>query len=525
MKKYIGLVLMVCLIFTGCANKGTLEEKGQVAPDTSKVVDENIGHEPADLDTSEASASDEDFDYMPWTLELLLEDDLDKVNQDQAQVLQGILDEINGLEKDFKADQEDDLDALYEGLEEKLVAYGLEDLLKQDESLDGDETSTSADGGDQAEPGLEPWTLEMYLGIDYGLLDEDQKMVVAKHLDEINEAEADQTQDRYDEIQDLYTALTNQLRDYGIQVPITSYKELVDLNPQAFSQDQGQALLALDEEMQALYQASLESPDLEQAYEKLEEILQEAGFDADDIIAQVETGAMNYAMFAVEGDQVIFKGDKDKVGHERLAVYRQVVDQALKVVDESHRHYLKYLVVNTDGLGNILAYVSQEDESLTKWRMVVDLKDAFDDKGAYLKTYDETLVHEYGHLLTLNSGQMQATSKGTYENEEGILSETSYLNRFYNKFWTAIKDDHAASVDADDTSGDQAYAFYEKYEDQFVSDYAATNPEEDIAETFRVFVFGQADQGQAIKDKKVAWFYDQEDLVKLRANIRENLGL
>jgi len=171
----------------------------------------------------------------------------------------------------------------------------------------------------------------------------------------------------------------------------------------------------------------------------------------------------------------------------------------------------------------VLAYVRQENDELTKWRIVLDINDAFDAKGDYINEYDETIVHEFAHLLTLNASQMQKNSSNTYENEEGILTEDAYLNQFYQKFWLDIQGDFDEIVDAYDP--DTVYDFYDKYEDHFVTDYAATNPEEDIAESFRLFVCFDKPQGDEIKDEKVKWFYQFEELVELRERIRENLQL
>jgi len=62
-----------------------------------------------------------------------------------------------------------------------------------------------------------------------------------------------------------------------------------------------------------------------------------------------------------------------------------------------------------------------------------------------------------------------------------------------------------------------------KYKDRFVTDYAATNPGEDIAEVFATFVT-QADQprGNSIADQKIKLLYDFPELTQLRDKIRQN---
>lgn len=58
---------------------------------------------------------------------------------------------------------------------------------------------------------------------------------------------------------------------------------------------------------------------------------------------------------------------------------------------------------------------------------------------------------------------------------------------------------------------------------EFVSDYAATNIEEDIAESFRIFVCGEKPTTLSVADKKVLFFYDYPELVKIRNEYRNNL--
>ena len=49
-------------------------------------------------------------------------------------------------------------------------------------------------------------------------------------------------------------------------------------------------------------------------------------------------------------------------------------------------------------------------------------------------------------------------------------------------------------------------AFYQKYKDQFVDDYAVTDPNEDIAETWAFFVLSPKPQGDTIADQKIVVF-------------------
>jgi hypothetical protein len=60
--------------------------------------------------------------------------------------------------------------------------------------------------------------------------------------------------------------------------------------------------------------------------------------------------------------------------------------------------------------------------------------------------------------------------------------------------------------------------FY-KYGERFISDYAVTNPEEDIAETFTFFVLSPRPNGDTIAEEKILFFYRYTELQRLRDEI------
>ena len=62
--------------------------------------------------------------------------------------------------------------------------------------------------------------------------------------------------------------------------------------------------------------------------------------------------------------------------------------------------------------------------------------------------------------------------------------------------------------------------FERKYGDRFVTEYAMTDPAEDMAETFMVFVLQDRPGGTGIADQKLLFFWDYPELVELRSEIR-----
>jgi hypothetical protein len=71
---------------------------------------------------------------------------------------------------------------------------------------------------------------------------------------------------------------------------------------------------------------------------------------------------------------------------------------------------------------------------------------------------------------------------------------------------------------------DAAEAFYDRHRDDFVTDYATTNPGEDLAETFTVFVMQDRPSGSTIADRKVLFLWNDPAMTALRDQIRTHLG-
>lgn len=134
-----------------------------------------------------------------------------------------------------------------------------------------------------------------------------------------------------------------------------------------------------------------------------------------------------------------------------------------------------------------------------------------------------TIVHEFAHLLTASSSQINPTIKeedcDTYYLGEGCTKPNSYMQAYYENFWVDIED---TVLDFEDDP-DLLAEFYLDNQDQFVNDYAATSLDEDVAETFAYFVLNSKPSGNTIKEQKILFFYKYPELVELRANINARL--
>ena len=249
------------------------------------------------------------------------------------------------------------------------------------------------------------------------------------------------------------------------------------------------------------------------------------------------------ATYEVSGDELsepTFENVSSDLQDEQhdTATQAQVWEFFTALIPADQRTAIAEYAITTDGVDNTLASVSQTRTDPNAWSLQVDIADTSD---YYNLTY--TLVHEFGHLLTLGPRQVppslavfnnpdddniylsEAGKCPDYFPGEGCARPDSYINNFYNSFWTDIHDEwnQINLEEDDDLYYEKLDAFYAKYQDQFVTDYAPTNPEEDIAESWTFFVLSPMPQDSSVADEKVLFFYDYPELVGLRSQILGNL--
>ena len=168
------------------------------------------------------------------------------------------------------------------------------------------------------------------------------------------------------------------------------------------------------------------------------------------------------------------------------------------------------------------AYVQQGRRG-SEWILAANLATS-DDRSQLIAT----MIHEYAHILTLNTGEVSSKSGDcqTLEVMEGCALETSLLWAFEKRFWAAYD---TSAPEPDNVDGDVAWDFYLEHEDDFVSDYAATSVVEDFAESFMTWVIEDGERGNSVAAEKLAFFDTYPDLVDMRDRIRvefaDDLGL
>lgn len=199
------------------------------------------------------------------------------------------------------------------------------------------------------------------------------------------------------------------------------------------------------------------------------------------------------------------------------------------------RKYIREIVLMTDGADEKTGALVALNTKNTQWRLVVDINDVDfktkNKKRLYESIY--TYVHEFGHLLTLNNTQVRPSVKKQQEegepylNEEGQAYKNSYINKFVKRFWRGklltewdVIQDKYCYIEQESCI-DKLYDLYMDNFTEFLTDYAAESPEEDVVESWTAFVLkSKIKKPKTIAQHKINFFYQFPELVAFRKHIK-----
>ncbi|MCT2086932.1 NADH:ubiquinone oxidoreductase subunit 4 (chain M) [Microbacterium enclense] len=198
---------------------------------------------------------------------------------------------------------------------------------------------------------------------------------------------------------------------------------------------------------------------------------------------------------------------------------RRVWDELIRVTTvEFAASEIREYQVGDDADSDTLAYVASASDDPTKWAFAANLAYA-DDEDLLLST----LVHEYAHLRSLgeDDADPSAVECETEWTGSGCLLPDADLERFAQQFWS----DYTDAPARDNVDSDVAWDFYQAHEDDFVSDYAATNASEDFAETFATYVVEPDGPRSGVIAEKFAFFDALPEYAGARERIRAEFDL
>ncbi|WBW96453.1 putative zinc-binding metallopeptidase [Oceanirhabdus sp. W0125-5] len=256
----------------------------------------------------------------------------------------------------------------------------------------------------------------------------------------------------------------------------------------------------------------------------INEILEKYDYNLDEVLESIQEQRYLASFNIINGELSINEEMISKeYSKENLRRYQLLWERVKNIIPKSHIERIIKFSIDTDGQNNVMAYVNEEDTTSEDWRLTIDKIDAIkEDDQLNNEELNNTIVHEFGHILTLNNTQVEEgiiEDSINYCTETATTKDNSYLNKFYYKFWKGINEEWIKAQESEEAKR----VFYENNIEHFVTEYASTNILEDIAESFTAFVLQDKPKGKNISEKKILFFYDFKETIKMRNEIRENL--
>ncbi|GAB6414899.1 hypothetical protein bcgnr5372_07520 [Bacillus luti] len=234
------------------------------------------------------------------------------------------------------------------------------------------------------------------------------------------------------------------------------------------------------------------------------------------------------------------KEAKDEVLQQRQdrRYHEDLWDMYRTLIPAKYRGNITEFDLITDGYDGVVAHVMPSMENPKDWTLSLDTLDSAVNIDEVMKT----LIHETAHVLTLGHKQIPVNEQylkafeedkdiASYQNkckslflQEGCAKESSYINQFHNSFWKQIEQEWTEKKVEE--SEEAQMQFFKERQDEFVSEYGTTNVAEDIADTFTAFILQdskEVKEGTELKYKKIAFFYQFPELVKMRAEVLSGL--
>jgi hypothetical protein len=279
---------------------------------------------------------------------------------------------------------------------------------------------------------------------------------------------------------------------------------------------------------------------------RLEDVLETSPFASiENSIYEEQNSDFNLVIYKVNGDQIsdpsiLYVPPDFHQYQEDTAAHLRIWNFYVAIIPPELREMVHEFVIFTDGAGGGAgAWVTQSIRDPEKWQVGFDLLDS--DAPLYLA---DALIHETGHLLTLNTGQMpyddlhyyfydeeKRTFLGCpqYAQDSACSRPDSYVNLFYEKFWKELYPEWSeVDLEAQNAGSFEEYLslmerFHDDHEDLFLNSYAATHIQEDMAESFSYFVLNLKPVDRSVPAQKINFYYEFPELVEYRRQIIEGL--
>jgi len=233
-------------------------------------------------------------------------------------------------------------------------------------------------------------------------------------------------------------------------------------------------------------------------------------------------------LYQVVGEDIIKLQDYEVEGEllelqNDVAKHQELWALVKKIIPSTYRAKMSQFLIYHGDKSKTAGFVDPTINNLSQWQLALAIDYAYKTGFNFEDDLVFTIIHELGHIVTLNNEQVTpgiiSSNCTNYFVSRGCAKTDSYINTFYNRFWSDIEDEYNTLT----TSPESKLEFYTKYNDRFISEYAAESPREDIAEIFaRFVVHSNIDFDDSIKNQKIQMMYEYPELLELRELIRRS---
>lgn len=242
--------------------------------------------------------------------------------------------------------------------------------------------------------------------------------------------------------------------------------------------------------------------------------------DPEQPIVDEDGSAISLAFYRVANDQLV----SDSVDPVDLAVWERFIE----VIPVEYRPEVQSFEPIDGNSGTDGSMAATDDPYV--WTVRLDVK------GSVTQAeLERTMIHEFAHLLTLRPSQIppyeedvdgdydawyeeNKASCPLYFQAEGCPIDNAYMTAFIDEFWADFLPEDVEDLDSSQETAD---ARFDEYPDSFVTAYAATEPPEDIAESFAEYVLADTmPDGDTEAELKILFFDYYPELREIREAIR-----
>ncbi|MCS4484224.1 hypothetical protein NXS08_01795 [Gleimia sp. 6138-11-ORH1] len=232
-----------------------------------------------------------------------------------------------------------------------------------------------------------------------------------------------------------------------------------------------------------------------------------------------------YAEYAVKNGEIVLgqglENDGSVHGDDKI-----IWNKINRIIPKQYLQMVSKYKVETDGLDGVLASVNLNEDNKT-WTISIDLDDTLDENKEFKGTSTLTVIHEMAHIVALNNSQTIETTGNAelYAVDEGTLRKDAYLSVFYDKFWKNQPVETMQDGAVMPNQIDKKKGLYNENPDAFITEYAASDPVEDFAESFAYFVILEKPTDNRLQSQKLSFFYDYPEFVQIRNDVRAKIDL